>query len=166
MPPHQLAVQMVQHVGNGEMAIVGGHLRVKEHLQHQVAQFLGQMRPVAALDGVEDLVGLFQRVFADGIEGLLAVPGAAVGSAQPRHDLDRLGKQLSSSLRIGSQRIEGFGEEFWLGVHAVSVYRAGQTRVARAGRRNARARTPARQPVWRPALLSWKYNLIQSHQFV
>ena len=93
MPAHQLAIQMVQHLGNGEMALVGRHLRIKQHLQQQIAQFLGQVRKVAPLNGVEDLVGLFQRVFADGIEGLFAVPGAAVGRAQPRHDGHRLLKQ-------------------------------------------------------------------------
>jgi hypothetical protein len=100
MPPHQLVVQMVQHIGNGEMALVGRHLRIKQHLQQQVAQLLGQVRKVAPLNGVEDLVGLFQRVFADGIEGLFAVPRAAAGSPQPRHDLDRLLKQAAA--RAGS----------------------------------------------------------------
>ena len=68
MPPHQLAVQMIQHVGDREMAFVGRHLRIKQHLQQQIAQLLGQMRKVAPLNGVENLVGLFQRVFANGVE--------------------------------------------------------------------------------------------------
>jgi hypothetical protein len=92
---------VVEHIGNGEVAVVGRHLGIKQHLQQQVAQFLGQVRPVAPLDGVEDLVGLFQRVFANGIEGLLAVPRAAAGSAQPRHDRDRLLKQSRRPRRIG-----------------------------------------------------------------
>ena len=33
-----------------------------------------------------DLVSFFQRVGFDGVKGLLAVPGAASGRAQPRHD--------------------------------------------------------------------------------
>ncbi len=102
MPPHQLAVQLVEHIGDGEMALVGRHLGIKQHLQQQVAQLLGQMRKVAPLDGVEDLVGLFQRVFANGIEGLLAVPRAAARRAQPRHDGHRLLKQRRRSRRIGS----------------------------------------------------------------
>jgi hypothetical protein len=37
-------------------------------------------------DRVEDLVGFFERVGLDGIEGLLAIPGAAVFRAQAGHD--------------------------------------------------------------------------------
>ncbi len=69
MPPDQLAVQMIEHVGDGEMPLVGRHLRIKQHLQQQVAQLFGQMRKVAALNGIKDLVGLFKGVFANGVEG-------------------------------------------------------------------------------------------------
>ena len=63
MPPDQLAVQMIEHIGDREVAFVGRHLRVEQHLQQQVAELFGQMRKVAPLDGVEDLVGLFERVY-------------------------------------------------------------------------------------------------------
>ena len=33
MAAHQLAIQMVEHIGDGEVALVGGHLRIEEHLQ-------------------------------------------------------------------------------------------------------------------------------------
>ena len=78
MAADQLVVQVVEHIGNGEVAVVGRHLGIEEDLQQQVAQLFGQVRPVAPLDGVEDLVGLLQRVLADRVEGLLAVPRAAV----------------------------------------------------------------------------------------
>ena len=101
MTAHQLAIQRVEHIGDGEVALVGGHLRIEKHLKQQVAEFFGQMREVAALDGVEDLVGLFQRVFADGIEGLFAVPGAAAGSAKAGHDGHGLLKQRCRPRRVG-----------------------------------------------------------------
>ena len=101
MPADQFAVQMVEHIGDGEVALVGGHLRIEQHLQQQIAEFFGKMREVAALNGVEDFVGFFKRVFADGVEGLLAVPGAAAGSAQPRHNGRRLLKKLCCPRRIG-----------------------------------------------------------------
>ena len=86
MAPHQFAVEMVEDLDDGEVAVIGRHLGVEQHLQQQIAQFFGQVRKVAPLDGVEDLVGFLKRVFADGVEALLAVPRAAVGSPQPRHD--------------------------------------------------------------------------------
>ena len=101
MAANQLAVQALQHVRDREMAFVGRHLRIKEHLQKQIAKLFGKMVEVAALDGVEDLVDLFQRVFANGIEGLLAIPRAAAGSAQPGHDGRGLLKQCRRPRRIG-----------------------------------------------------------------
>ena len=90
MTADQLAVQLVEHVGDGEVAFVGGHLGIEQDLKQQVAEFFGQVGKVAALDGVEDFVGFFQGVFANGVEGLFAIPGAAAGSAQASHDGGRL----------------------------------------------------------------------------
>jgi hypothetical protein len=124
MAAHQLAVQMVQHIRHGEMAFVGRHLGIKQHLQQQIAQLLGQMRKIAPLNGVEDLVGLLQRVFADGIEGLFAVPRAAVGSAQPRHDLYRLLKQSRRPRGVGCDiRSESGFRGFWTKYVLGSVHR-------------------------------------------
>ena len=100
MAPDELAVEVIEHVGDGEVAIVGGHLRVEENLQQQVAELLGKVRKVTALDGVEDLVGLFERVFANGVEGLFAVPGASAGCAQAGHDGHRLLEKSCSPRRI------------------------------------------------------------------
>ena len=83
---NQLAIQLVEHFGDSEVTLVCGHLRIEQHLQQQVAEFLGKVRKVTALNGVEDLIDFFERVFADGIEGLFAVPGAAARCAQSRHD--------------------------------------------------------------------------------
>ena len=102
MPADQLAVQMVKHIGNREVSFVRRHLRIEQNLQQQIAQFFGQMRKVAALNRVENLVGLFQRVFANGVERLFAVPGASARSPQPRHDGDRLLKQRRCPLRISN----------------------------------------------------------------
>src|ERR1035437_2821944 len=79
---------------------------------------------------VQDLVGLLQRVFANGIEGLFAVPGAAIGSPQPRHDFDRLLKQGSRPLRIGCGLRRGSlrAEAFRRKVHASPVYLARERR--------------------------------------
>ena len=93
MTPDQLVVQVGEHIGHGEMAFVGGHLGVEKHLQEQIAQFFGEMGKVAALDGVKNFVGFFKRVFANGVEGLFAIPGAAAGSAEAGHNGCRLPEQ-------------------------------------------------------------------------
>jgi len=103
---------VIENIGNGEMALVGRHLGIKQNLQKQIAQLLGQVGKVAPLDGVEDLVGLLKRVFADGIEGLFAVPGASAGGAQPRHDGRRLLEQGRCPRGIGRD----VGSRGWCGM--------------------------------------------------
>ena len=107
MSANQFAIQVVEHICNREVAVVGRHLGIEQNLQQQIAQLFGQVRPVAPLNGVEDLVGLLQRVLANGIEGLLAVPWAAAGCPQPRHDSHRLLKQSRRTLRIGCELRRG-----------------------------------------------------------
>ena len=79
MTPDELGVQAGRHFRQRKVSRLSGHLRVEEHLQQQVAQLVPQLGPVAALDGVEDLVGLLQRMLLDGVEGLFAVPGHPPG---------------------------------------------------------------------------------------
>jgi hypothetical protein len=77
---------MIEYIGNGEVALVGRHLRIEQHLEQQIAQLFCQVRKVAPLNGVEDLVGFFEGVLANGVEGLLAVPRATTGSRLVRAD--------------------------------------------------------------------------------
>ena len=88
MAADQLAVDGVERIVDGEQLLLGRHLRVEDGLQHEVAELFGELAPLAAVDGVEHLVGLFQGVGLDGVEGLLAVPRAAAGRAQAGHDFD------------------------------------------------------------------------------
>ena len=143
MTPHQFAIERVKNVGDREVPFVGGHLRVEKNLKQKIAKFFGQVRKVAALDGVEDLVGLFQRVFADGVEGLFAVPGAAAGSAKARHNGYRLLKQRGRPRRVGELLRRGI---FLAGVgrrkiHAFLVYLAARGGAERASHGNGRATT-------------------------
>ncbi len=81
-----------------EMACSSAICAKNTALEHQVAEFFREMRPVARIDGVEDLVGLFERVRLDGVEGLLAIPRTTAGSAQASHDLDQPLKSLAGAL--------------------------------------------------------------------
>ena len=95
MAADQLLVDGVERIVDAEEILLGGHLRVEDGLQQKVAQFFGELVPVAAVDGVEHFVGLFERVGLDGVEGLLAVPRTAAGRAQAGHDLDQFLKLLA-----------------------------------------------------------------------
>ena len=88
VPADELLVETVGHVLDGELAGVGGYLRVEKHLFKHVAELLAEVRDVVCLDGVNGLVGLLDHVLGDGAVGLLTVPGAAVGLAQPPDGAD------------------------------------------------------------------------------
>ena len=142
MAADQFAIQVVENVRDGESALVGRHLGIKEHLQKQIAKLFGKMVEVTALDGVEDLVDLFQRVFANGIEGLLAIPRAAAGSAQPSHDGRGLLKQCRCPRRIGGGLRRGIlrAGALWRQIHPSPFYLLGSggddLRVLRSIRRS------------------------------
>ena len=90
MAANEFSVQIFSYVTDVEVTGLGGHLRVEEDLEEKIAELILEVGPRAALDGVEDLVGLFERVSFDRVEGLLAVPRAAIRGAQPCHDRYRL----------------------------------------------------------------------------
>ena len=109
MPADHFAVDGFEGVGDVEVPGLGGHLRKEDDLQQQVAELLGELLPIARVDCVEDLVGFFEQVRLDGIEGLFAVPRAAAGSPQPRHDFHQPGKACGSGQGLGRRLWGGHG---------------------------------------------------------
>jgi len=95
---HQFAVDRQQRVGDIEAAFLGGHLREEHGLEKQVAEFVGEAVPVAGIDRVEHLIGFFEEIGLDGVEVLFAIPRAAAGGSQARHDLDQAGEGGSGGL--------------------------------------------------------------------
>ena len=95
----ELCVEIRRDIGDVEVARLGGHLRVEEHLQQEVAEFVLQVWPCTALNGVEDLVGLLEGVAFDGVEGLFAVPGTAVWRAKTGHNGNRFGQRVCGGER-------------------------------------------------------------------
>ncbi len=96
MPADQFFGDGVQRIVDAKLAFFGRHLGEEDGLQHQVAQLFGQTRPIALVDGVKHFVGFFEQIRFDGVEILFAIPGAAAGSAQPRHDADQALKTFPS----------------------------------------------------------------------
>jgi hypothetical protein len=86
----EFLVNLARHVVEIEMAGFGRHLRMHDDVQEQVAQFLAHVREIAAVKGVEQFGDLLDKAIADALVGLLAVPGAAAGAAQPRHRLAQI----------------------------------------------------------------------------
>ena len=97
MPVHKLVREPIENVVDGKRSLLLAHLRIKEHLQQQVAKFTGKFLPVAIVDRFQNFVGFFQRVGLDGIECLLAIPRAASRSSQTLHDGDCAFETFASS---------------------------------------------------------------------
>ena len=87
MAPHQLVVDAVGDVGDGEPTLLLGDRRVELDLVEQVAEFLDQVSigirgrigrrrlgVVEGVDGVDDLVGLLKQVGDQRVVGLFDVP--------------------------------------------------------------------------------------------
>ena len=70
-------------VGHVEHAGLGRELRVEDDLEQQVAELARELRGRARVERVVDLVRLLEQVVAQRGVGLLPVPRAAVGLAQP-----------------------------------------------------------------------------------
>jgi hypothetical protein len=64
-------------------------LGVEENLKKEIAELFGEFRVVSTVEGVENFVGFFNEVGAEGGVGLLAVPGAAIGRPEAGHDSDK-----------------------------------------------------------------------------
>ena len=85
MPPSHLGDQRFEEIGHGEFAALAGDLRVEDNLEQEVAELLADVRRVAGVEGVKDLVGLLDEERAEGFAGLLSVPGTAAFAAQASH---------------------------------------------------------------------------------
>lgn len=74
-----------------EQAALLGNLRVKHHLQQQIAQLAAQIVEIVALDGIGHFVGFFDGIRDQAVKILLQVPSATpFGVAQAGHQ----GKQI------------------------------------------------------------------------
>ena len=83
-------VNFADDVGDGEAALFLCDLGVEENLEKQVAEFFGELGVVGGFEGVEDFVGFFDKIRAKSGVSLFAVPGAAAGRAEARHEGNKL----------------------------------------------------------------------------
>src|SRR5579863_4420884 len=115
MAADQFGGDRLDDVAKVEMPFFLGHLRMKDDLQQQVAKFVPQVREIAALDGVGDLIGFFDGKRDDALKSLLEVPRAAEFRApKGGHDVEQRrdlapgnwaeGKFLPLRLELGRPR--------------------------------------------------------------
>ena len=107
MPPDQLVGQLPCDVVDVEAAVrprrLGGDPGVEEHLQQHVAELLADGGDVVRLHRLDQLVALLDEVAQQRGVGLLGVPGAAAGRAQPIHHRDRVQQPGSRRVRLARE---------------------------------------------------------------
>ena len=79
-----------RHLLEVERAALARELAVEDDLQQQVAQFFGHLVVVASLDGIKQFIHFLHGVETKRLVILLAVPRAARGRAEFRHDGEQI----------------------------------------------------------------------------
>ena len=90
MAANHFFVNFGDYVGDAEAAFFVSDLGMEKDLEKEVAKFFSEFGVIGAVEGVEDFVGFFDEIGAEGGVGLFAVPGATVRSAEAGHDSDEL----------------------------------------------------------------------------
>jgi hypothetical protein len=63
---------------------------------------------IVLIDGLQDLVRLFQQVGLQRVMGLFPVPGAPVDGAKRRHELDEFGKSFRHGAQLYTEGLSCF----------------------------------------------------------
>ena len=88
MASDELLTDLMERLGDRELAGLVRDLCDEDRLEHKVAELVTERQPVAPVDRVDDLVGFLDHERPEGFDRLLTVPGAALGRAEDLHDLD------------------------------------------------------------------------------
>jgi hypothetical protein len=86
MPPDELSNQHLNDIGEPELPFLGGDPGEEDNLEKKIPEFFFQFVRLPPLDCLQDFIGFFDEVFFQGLFGLLPVPRASRGTAQPGHD--------------------------------------------------------------------------------
>ena len=98
MPADHLRRNRVHHIAKREPIILGGHLRVIDDLQEQVAELVLQAVEILTRNRVSNLVSFLDGVGHDGREALLQVPRTSgLGVAQARHNREKVVDRVALS---------------------------------------------------------------------
>ncbi len=78
MSPHKFGYDIRQHIGQQKFTTFRCDLRLQQNVQHEIAQFLLQMRDFVLVERFEDFIALFQKIIPQGLMRLLPVPRTAL----------------------------------------------------------------------------------------
>jgi hypothetical protein len=96
MPAHELVDDRLEGVGDRERSRFGRDLGEQDPFEDEVPDLVAERPAIVGVDGVKHLVGFFENERTEGLEGLLAVPGASIRRAQGRNEFDQALEQFGS----------------------------------------------------------------------
>ncbi len=94
MPVNQLVTERIGHIAKIESALFLAQFREEHHVQQQVAQLLLDTLHVVVRNGIGQFERLFDRVAAQRIESLFAVPRTV--SPQSVHHLQQASRRVQT----------------------------------------------------------------------
>ena len=92
MAADELLGESVRHLVEIKGSGLAGDLGVQHGLQQDVAEFIANLRGIAATDGLGHLVGLLNDMRDQRLMRLLHVPRTAAGRAQAMNDVAQAGE--------------------------------------------------------------------------
>ncbi len=105
MAGDHLASMLIEELIDGEAGLFAPDLGAEKKEEDEVPQLFAERLRVVALDGVDDLVGLFDEIRSHGAQTLLAIPWTAVGTAEPADEAEQFGE---GRLLAGAEGGEGW----------------------------------------------------------
>ena len=90
MSANHFLAQALHHIVNRKVALFLAHLRMENHLEKHIAEFLAHVFLVAVLRSIDKLTTFLDQIRQQRMRSLLTVPRAAVFRAQTRHDIDKI----------------------------------------------------------------------------
>src|SRR6476619_6437577 len=104
VPPDQFVRHMLNHLLDAEPAGFARDLRVHYYEQQKIAELLAKMRVVLSARGLSRFVYLLYERRQQRLVGLLAIPGATIGSAKFRDNVAEL-REVLGDLRSEERRV-------------------------------------------------------------
>src|SRR6516165_5115024 len=84
----ELVGDALERIGEREMARFRFELRQEHGFEDEVAQFFAKRGMIVPVYGVDDLIALLEDEGFQRVDGLFAIPGAAVRAAERGHDFE------------------------------------------------------------------------------
>ena len=95
----KLTAHLVGYVIDYKLSVFRRNLRMKNHLQQNVAQLLAKKLRIFGINGLNDLIRFLNKVIANAFVRLLTVPRATALAAKELHDLYKIRKAICLLLK-------------------------------------------------------------------